>query len=146
MTFSLALVLLKSWWREVLILLLALVLWGTWSCKGAAAERAARKLERERIARTAAEETAKSCDAALTVQSGAIEIHKKRMAADLAAKREVERAVAELHARHQLALQERDLRVEELRQTLAAIPKEDRCENAARWAAARYREVTRVPD
>lgn len=142
MTASVVLTLLKAWWRGSLIVLLVLCLWGTWSCKGAASDRAARKLATERLARQAAEETARSCDAALTVQTAAVTAHEKRMVADRAEMRRAEEASAERQRRDHLALQERDVREEQLRQALAVLPVEDRCEEAARWAAARYREVT----
>jgi hypothetical protein len=136
---------LRRWWREGLIAVLVLALWGTWSCRGAALERTEAKLERERVARTAAEQTAASCDAALTVQTGAVELHRQRMVADRAAAREAAAAAAERASRDRAALAERDRREVELRAELEALPPDDRCEAAARWAADRYREVVHAP-
>lgn len=144
-TVEVALLALRSWWREALIAMLALAVWGTWSCRGAALERTEARLERERIARTAAEETAASCDAALRVQTGAVELHRQRMVADRAAARAAAAAASERALRDQVALAERDRREVELRAELEALPADDHCEAAARWAAGRYREVVHAP-
>jgi hypothetical protein len=144
-TLEVVMLALKSWWREAIIVVLALTLWGAWSCKGAAVERVERKLERERVARQAAEETAASCDSALEIQTAAVKLHQELMVKDAAAVRAANIALADLHDRNQRELERRDQLESELRQSLAAVPEEDRCEEASRWAAARYREVTRAP-